>query len=56
MTKKTAAPELSVEVERPAAGGSYERQADGSLKRIEFTDAARVAADQPADGNDQAEG
>lgn len=45
MTRKTAEP---APAEQPAAGGSYVRQADGSLKRMEFTAEAPPVEDPPA--------
>lgn len=35
MKKQTEAPEI--ELEQPSAGGSYERQTDGTLKRVAST-------------------
>lgn len=54
MTRKTSEPaaaEQAIEqdMEQPGAGGSYVRQADGSLKRVEFTAEAPPANAPPAD-------
>lgn len=49
--RKKAEPETSLEM--PAEGGSYIRQEDGSLKRVEFTDHAPADAETAAD-TDQA--
>lgn len=61
MTQKknsAAAASAAAETEVPTAGGSYVRQGDGSLKRVEFT-AERPAEDVAGDdtpATEQAEG
>lgn len=47
MSRKTAAPE------QPGAGGSYVRQEDGSLKRMEFTAEASPSNEDGAAPADQ---
>ena len=56
MTRKKLAdvPATGDTLERPTGGGSFVRQADGSLERVEFTDHAGIGTpieddDIPAD-------
>lgn len=45
MTRAKKAEPAGVAVEQPAMGGSYARQPDGSLKRVESTEDAAAGAD-----------
>lgn len=51
MKKPTAASTEApaIDLEQPSAGGSYERQPDGTLKRVEFTKDHAEQADDAAE-------
>jgi hypothetical protein len=51
-TKSRRVADMPIAAEQPAQGGSYVRQPDGSLTRVEFTDHPVAQVDASADAGD----